>query len=771
MMAEDKHQNRDVLDLRRRGERLVQSLSSEWDVSHISADEVRNLVHELQVYQAQLEIQNQELRHAQLELEESRDRLADLYDFAPVGYFTLDTKGLILEANLTGAHLLGKERRYLVGRPFAAMAAPASQATFYSHIHRVFESHARQTVELELLVEGRGSIHVRMESYAVRTPEGEPEKCLSAVSDITELRRVEEEIIKTQQEVLSNMREGVVVCNEAGTVSFTNIGFEVMFGFDRKELLGQDLTNLAIISSAANGPSAPQILSSSIANGAWRGELHGVRKDGSLLDVYVRVMSLTLFGRTSLIFVWEDITGLKQAQTALHESERRFRAIFESAADLIFCKDRSLRYTHANPAFEQLLGEGIGSSIGLRFEDLFGEEGAQYEQDVDNRVLAGASIEKEYSRTINGSVRRFQEARVPLRDQDGSVIGLCGIARDITERRSMPVGATGLSPALATMESPRSPAMKAAVELALRAAQRDSVVMLQGESGVGKDYLARFIHEHSDRSGGPYFVINCASVPHELAESELFGHEGGAFTGAAARKRGLLELAEGGTLLLNEVGELSLGLQAKLLAFLGTRKFTRVGGEREISINARLITATNRDLEKEVAAGRFRQDLFYRLAVMIIQVPPLRERLEDIPELVKEITSDLAAELQLSDVPKIDPATIQAFKRYQWPGNIRELKNVLQRALILGEPAGSQVSGTQPTLGEGDHLVTMRFTPGRTLRDLTDEMTRSVCVEALKRCRGNKKETARLLGIARDSLYRYMKQYGIESEGPGEEKE
>ena len=138
---------------------------------------------------------------------------------------------------------------------------------------------------------------------------------------------------------------------------------------------------------------------------------------------------------------------------------------------------------------------------------------------------------------------------------------------------------------------------------------------------------------------------------------------------------------------------------------------------------------------------------------------------------MKEITSDLAAELQLSDVPKIDPATIQAFKRYQWPGNIRELKNVLQRALILGEPAGSQVSGTQPTLGEGDHLVTMRFTPGRTLRDLTDEMTRSVCVEALKRCRGNKKETARLLGIARDSLYRYMKQYGIESEGPGEEKE
>ena len=207
--------------------------------------------------------------------------------------------------------------------------------------------------------------------------------------------------------------------------------------------------------------------------------------------------------------------------------------------------------------------------------------------------------------------------------------GLCAIARDITERRELE-----LQPPPG-LESVRSKVMQETLQLALKAATSGGLVLLQGESGSGKDYMARFIHDHSDRSGGPYFSINCAAIPHELAESELFGHERGAFTGAHARKRGLLELAEGGTLLLNEIGELALLLQAKLLTFLDTKRFTRVGGEQEISVNARLIFASNRDLEKEVEEGRFRQDLFYRINVMTITAPPLRDRIEDIPILAR----------------------------------------------------------------------------------------------------------------------------------------
>ena len=210
------------------------------------------------------------------------------------------------------------------------------------------------------------------------------------------------------------------------------------------------------------------------------------------------------------------------------------------------------------------------------------------------RVLDGQTIEEERVRNIKGIPRRFNEVRIPLRDHEGKVIGLCGIARDITER-----GAAAIqSPAEA--QTPRSKIMQETLQLALKAATSGGLMLLQGESGSGKDYMARFIHDHSDRSGGPYFAINCAAIPHELAESELFGHERGAFTGAHARKRGLLELAEGGTLLLNEIGDLSLLLQAKLLTFLDTKKFTRVGGEHEISVNARLIFATNKDLETEV---------------------------------------------------------------------------------------------------------------------------------------------------------------------------
>jgi transcriptional regulator with PAS, ATPase and Fis domain len=289
----------------------------------------------------------------------------------------------------------------------------------------------------------------------------------------------------------------------------------------------------------------------------------------------------------------------------------------------------------------------------------------------------------------------------------------------------------------------------------------DGIVLLTGESGSGKDYLARFIHSRSKRSGGPFFAVNCAAVPAELAESELFGHEAGAFTGAGRRKRGLLELAEGGTLLLNEIGELSLNLQAKLLTFLDTRAFSRVGGISPVSVSARLIAATNRDLQTEVAQRRFRSDLFFRLNVFSITVPPLRERLEDLPLLVQELIAHLTADMQLPHAPEVDSGVLAALGSYPWPGNVRELRNVLERALMLS--GGRRI--TMPALGlgraESDWSCTVTFPEGRTLRDITGEITRSLVAEALRRCGGSKRAAARLLGISHDSLYRFMRMYEI----------
>jgi transcriptional regulator with PAS, ATPase and Fis domain len=304
--------------------------------------------------------------------------------------------------------------------------------------------------------------------------------------------------------------------------------------------------------------------------------------------------------------------------------------------------------------------------------------------------------------------------------------------------------------------------MNAALAKARQAARTDSIILLLGRSGSGKDHMARFIHSQSLRSDGPFFDVNCAVVPPDLAESELFGHEAGAFTGATRRKRGLVELAEGGTLLLNEIGELSLPLQAKLLAFLDTRTFSRVGGEKRVTVNARLIFATNRDLEEEVESGGFRQDLFYRINVLSIEVPPLRERIEDLPILVRETLARLAANMNLPHAPVIEPAAVEILTQYDWPGNVRELCNVLERAVIVRKDGMIRASDIGLKKKTGDWSFTVTFPSDQTLNDLTRDMKRAVITEALRLSEGRRKEAAEMLGISRNSLLHYMKTLDIE---------
>lgn len=309
-----------------------------------------------------------------------------------------------------------------------------------------------------------------------------------------------------------------------------------------------------------------------------------------------------------------------------------------------------------------------------------------------------------------------------------------------------------------------SEAMRSTLAQARQAAASDSIVLLQGESGSGKDFVARYIHDNSRRSEGPYFTLNCAALAPELAESELFGHEPGAFTGARGRKRGLLELAEGGTLLLNEIGELTVPLQAKLLTFLDTRQFTRVGGETQISVNARLIAATNRELEKEVAQGNFRSDLYYRLNVISIRIPPLRSRIDDLPLIVRDILEQLSEELGLHQIPEVDQGSINAMSGYHWPGNVRELRNVLERGLMLSGPSQHRLKINSTAFGgqPDSWSYTVSFPAGKTIHDVTKDMKRSLVLEALRRTGGSRQSAARLLGISRHALAYQMKSIGLD---------
>jgi two-component system, NtrC family, response regulator AtoC len=305
-----------------------------------------------------------------------------------------------------------------------------------------------------------------------------------------------------------------------------------------------------------------------------------------------------------------------------------------------------------------------------------------------------------------------------------------------------------------------SPAMQQIVPLFETAAAQDGTVLLLGESGTGKSVMARWIHDHSRRAAGPFFAINCAALPRELAESELFGHEPGAFTGVRGRKRGLLELAEEGTLLLDEVGDMELGLQAKLLTFFDTRTFLRVGAEKATRVDARILVASNRSLAAAVEARTFRADLYYRLAAFPIEMPPLRSRLADLPLLADETVSRLVRDLGVARRPIISRPAIQALSAYSWPGNLRELRNVFERALMLlhGDVIGPEHLSL--SVKPSTWSVTFHFPSGETLEEMTDALVRSVLDEALRRS-GSQAQAAKLLGLSRHAFGRHARRLGV----------
>jgi DNA-binding NtrC family response regulator len=310
-----------------------------------------------------------------------------------------------------------------------------------------------------------------------------------------------------------------------------------------------------------------------------------------------------------------------------------------------------------------------------------------------------------------------------------------------------------------------SPTLECVLKQARAVADTAATVLITGENGTGKEVLARAIHEESPRRDKPFIAVSCAALPETLVESELFGHEKGAFTGADRARKGRFELADGGTLFLDEIGELTLAAQVKLLRVLQERSFERLGGTRPVEVDIRLVAASNRDLDQEVEAGRFRRDLFFRLNVVPLHLPSLRERREDIPVLAAHFAAKAAAKHNRA-TPQLDPALVEALVEYDWPGNIRELENLVERLVVLTR---------EPPLG-------VEFLPEKMLRSLpaaavpggahaaTDETTfegaihalkRRLIIDALRAEGGNRAAAARRLGISRSYLHRLIGELDI----------
>jgi len=309
----------------------------------------------------------------------------------------------------------------------------------------------------------------------------------------------------------------------------------------------------------------------------------------------------------------------------------------------------------------------------------------------------------------------------------------------------------------------KSKAMQEIFRQIRRVAPTRANVLIIGETGTGKELIARAIHQHSPRRDKPFVAVNCAAIPKELLESELFGHEKGAFTGAVRQKAGYFELADGGTLFLDEIGDMSPDLQAKLLRAIETKEFWRVGGTRPIEVDVRIIAATNRDLEEAVRKGEFREDLYYRLKVFTIRVPPLRERREDIPLLVQHFIKEICEQNGMEPL-KITREAMDKLINYDWPGNVRELRNVIESAVITATSDTIDVDdlpeeirgGGRRAEEEDDSRIDVRV--GMSM----DEIEKEAIRKTLQMTGGNKTKAANILKIGLRTLYRKIKQYGLE---------
>jgi len=531
--------------------------------------ETQRLVHELEVHQIELEMQNEELLRARQELESSRNTYAELYDFAPVSYFVFDPKGLIREVNLAGAQLFGVERQKLASTPFSRLIADAEgREVFSRHLTLVLQRQVMLRCEIKLTGKDGMVIYGQLQSVGVNN-ENTTGNILTSIVDVTVRRQLENKLQQAHDQMEATVQE-------------------------RTEQLTRTNQQLS-----------------------------------------------------------EEIEERKKAEVALQNA-----------------------FAEINQLTDRLKAENIQLQQELTREDNLGE-----------------------------------------------IIG-------------------------------KSDAMSYVFFRIQQVAPQDTTVLLLGETGTGKGMVAREIHRHSSRKDRPMITVNCTALPANLIESELFGREKGAFTGANARQMGRFELADGGTIFLDEIGEMPLELQCKLLRVIQDGEFERLGSPRTTKVNVRLIAASNRNLEEEIRAGRFREDLFYRLSVFPITIPPLRQRKEDIPLLVNYFVAKFNKKTG-KKIETLSTATLDVLRDYHWPGNVRELESVIERAVITSQGIVLQVL---------DRFDTFRKPEGPQDVKTLDNLERDHILQILQstgwRIEGPK-GAAGLLGLNPSTLRARMRKYGI----------
>jgi len=708
---------------------------------------------------------------------ESDSLFQKLFESSPDAVLVTDRTGLIVRANPQAESMFGYGPQELVGQAVEVLVPEPFRSIHSKHRSDYSAQPHVRSMGAGLNLSGRrkdGSefpVDIMLSPLEVK---GE-HLILAVVRDITRRRLEEQErdrqatLARERAALLELAHDSIIVRDMENRITYWNRGAEEKYGWKREEVLGKLAHSL--FQTQFSQP-IEQVDGTLRRNHYWEGEVVHTTKDGDRIVVASRrVLQLDAAGKpTAILEINNDITGRKQAEQALRRSEERLRSLFEFSPDAIVVSTSEGKITEINAQLEKFFGyarsELIGQSIELlvpeRFRAMHPKHRANYAGHPRVRYM-GAGLEL-YGRRKDGSEFPVDIMLGPMEGAEGSIV--LGVIRDLSQKKKDEEALRRSEQQKAYLEEEleinnqfeeivgENSGLKRVLKQVEDVAATDATVLILGETGTGKELIARAIHRLSPRRDRPFIKLNCSAIPLGLLESELFGHEKGAFTGAIAQKIGRLELAHQGTFFLDEVGDLPPELQPKILRALQEKEFERLGGTRTIPVNVRLVAATNRDLAKMVTAGQFRGDLYYRLRVFPVTVPPLKERRDDIPVLVRYFLNRHSKRMGRR-IETIPPETMETLINWRWPGNVRELENFIERSVIL-----SQGPVLRAPLSE---LVPLDESADRVDSNL-EAAEREHILRVLRECKGTIGGTngaAERLGLKRTTLNSKLKKLGI----------
>ena len=735
--------------LARSGERRIWEYSNTLRTKGVVTPVVRGIAHDVT-----------DRHKAETALQRSEARYRMLFEKTVAGVAIISIEGQVIDCNDAWAQVFGysdaTECRGAVVAPH--YFDPADREALIGELTR-----NGVLLNREMRLRRKDGSPLWILASDILLPDSQSRTLIQAtVMDITARKEAEAALQVSEthfRHLVEQASDGIFIADAQGRYIDVNSAGAEMLGYTREEMLRLSIPDIVAADDAQRvEPEVARFEGGATVRSEWTFR----RKDGSTFPGEVSGKRLP-DGRLQGIL--RDITERRQAEEEMRRNEERFRVALKDSPITVFNQDGDLRYTWIyNPQLYWQL-----DAVGKTDEEIIGPKKAASLSEVKRRVLkTGAAAREEVAIPNNGKSHAFDIALEPLFDTDGNVIGITGAAMDIARLREMTDRLQDARDKLAHEKSyleseiqselgfeeiiGQSPALREVLKKARIVAPTDSTVLLLGETGTGKELVARSVHLLSSRHDRNFIKLNCAAVPSGLLESELFGHEKGAFTGAVSQKIGRIELADKGTLFLDEIGELPLELQPKLLRVLQDREFERLGGVRTLHVDVRIISATNRDLQQDIADRKFREDLFYRLNVFPIDLPALRERRSDIPILVRHFVHKHSVRMSkhIDDIPDETMAVLQ---NWNWPGNIRELENMVERMVILTK--GRQLAAPPVELAAPQDITDDNLT----------EMEREHIIRVLRETHGvlsGVEGAASRLGIKRTTLQSMLKRLRIE---------